>query len=498
MTAGGGDRNIEELKSLVLSTLETNGVLGQIRAQLRANVYKAIECDEDQVSAAASPGHSKLMKSQHARLIAEIVAEFFVFYDFKHSLSVFIPEVSLGRERRNRIDVASDAGLSDVALDSSILEQLIAATTASKQMGRPQGEQPQPQRRQQRQKQQKQQKQQQKQQKQQQSAASPEPQRVSAESLVQTQASDGSSAQEEGSAKAAISVPPEQQDPQAAPWGDSLDRRAARSEEFSVADSLGGPATTHDSFDEEFDRKMEEQIDSKIQRVNSCAAGDVAVGPVAIASSSVGTGEPVNPDVVDAAPAVADSTGEISLDGSASESGQLQDLRQGTSTQSQSSPRSSHHNSTSEDASPAQDASQGSPLASQSVSPSVSNESLRSPANSSLGSHSQGSLQQPNAEVVRREAVSKSQESSLHSEQDLPLHSGGGGQGAVIGGSSASNVVNAHNHSRLGLDGAGRGSFAEDSDQDGDGSVTIEDDGDEGDIDLTDLQSHSHGSDDQF
>jgi len=315
--------------------------------------------------------------------------------------------------------------------------------------------------------------------------------KAAATSATVTTTTPGSSAQEEGSAEAAISGPP---DLQVARLGDTHDRRAARSDEFSVADSLGGPATTHDSFDEEFDRKMEEQIDSKIQRVNSCAAGDIAIGPVAIAGSA-GSGRPMSPEVVDTA-AVADSTGEISLDGSASESGQPQDLRRASSTQSQSSPRSSHHSSTSEDASPVQYASQGSPLASQSVSPSVSNESLRSPAHTSLSSQSQGSLHQPSSEVVRREAVSRSQESSLHSELDLPLHGGGGGQGASLGSSSGS-VANVHNHSRLGLDGAGRGSFAEDSDQEGDGSVTIEDDEeDEGDIDLTDIQSH--GSDDQF
>jgi FGFR1 oncogene partner len=34
---------MEELKDLVIQTLDNNGVLNKIRAQLRANVFSAIE-----------------------------------------------------------------------------------------------------------------------------------------------------------------------------------------------------------------------------------------------------------------------------------------------------------------------------------------------------------------------------------------------------------------------------------------------------------------------
>eukprot|EP00929_Paragymnodinium_shiwhaense_P123520 TRINITY_DN9749_c0_g1_i6.p1 TRINITY_DN9749_c0_g1~~TRINITY_DN9749_c0_g1_i6.p1 ORF type:complete len:517 (+),score=105.31 TRINITY_DN9749_c0_g1_i6:57-1607(+) len=126
------DKNIEELKSLVVHTLETNGVLGQIRAQLRANVYKAIDSDESLDQREASNASAmKLMKSPLGRLMAEIVAEFFEFYNFKHSLSVFVPEANLGRERRSRAEVAFDAGLARVVSEASILEQLLGLATGS-------------------------------------------------------------------------------------------------------------------------------------------------------------------------------------------------------------------------------------------------------------------------------------------------------------------------------------------------------------------------------
>lgn len=128
--AVAGERNIEDLKSLVVHTLETNGVLGSIRAQLRANVYKAIDSEEEQPGSNASGG-GKLMGSQYGRLMAEIVVEFMDFYEFRHSLSVMIPECNLGRERRSRTDIAFDAGLARVLPDVSILEQLIGLATGS-------------------------------------------------------------------------------------------------------------------------------------------------------------------------------------------------------------------------------------------------------------------------------------------------------------------------------------------------------------------------------
>ncbi|CAK0841188.1 unnamed protein product, partial [Prorocentrum cordatum] len=100
---------------------ETNGVLGHIRAELRAHVYKAIEHEEQATAAAAA----KLLRMPEGRLMAELVREFFEFYGFKHSLSVFLPESSLGREGRPREAVGQDAGLAKVEQGRSALEQIL-------------------------------------------------------------------------------------------------------------------------------------------------------------------------------------------------------------------------------------------------------------------------------------------------------------------------------------------------------------------------------------
>ena len=42
---------MEELKNTVIQTLETNGVLGKLRAQLRSSVFSVIENQEQQTKA---------------------------------------------------------------------------------------------------------------------------------------------------------------------------------------------------------------------------------------------------------------------------------------------------------------------------------------------------------------------------------------------------------------------------------------------------------------
>lgn len=133
-TGQGQGRNVEELKGLVVHTLETNGVLGQIRAELRANVYKAIDCDEDvgaSTSVRSAMAQAKMTKSPVGQLMAEIVAEFFEFYYFRHTLSVFLPESNLGKERRSRAEVAVDAGLIRIHSETSLLEQLMSLSSSS-------------------------------------------------------------------------------------------------------------------------------------------------------------------------------------------------------------------------------------------------------------------------------------------------------------------------------------------------------------------------------
>lgn len=69
---------MDELKNLVIQSLETNGVLGQVRAQLRSCVFKVID-NQDQVESRKSSFHfenpkaKQLRESQNGTLMAQLI-----------------------------------------------------------------------------------------------------------------------------------------------------------------------------------------------------------------------------------------------------------------------------------------------------------------------------------------------------------------------------------------------------------------------------------------
>eukprot|EP00747_Dinoflagellata_sp_TGD_P168815 gnl/TRDRNA2_/TRDRNA2_196104_c0_seq1.p1 gnl/TRDRNA2_/TRDRNA2_196104_c0~~gnl/TRDRNA2_/TRDRNA2_196104_c0_seq1.p1 ORF type:complete len:460 (+),score=85.46 gnl/TRDRNA2_/TRDRNA2_196104_c0_seq1:68-1447(+) len=116
--------NFEELKALVLSSLEANGVLKDIRAQLRESVYKALDSQEE------GAGQVKLKPA--AGFATEIIAEFFEHHGLRHSLSVFQTEAQLRKARRPRNELAAEIGIDrGMPPERSVLEQLINGAAVS-------------------------------------------------------------------------------------------------------------------------------------------------------------------------------------------------------------------------------------------------------------------------------------------------------------------------------------------------------------------------------
>ena len=121
---------MDELKNLVIQSLETNGVLGQVRAQLRSCVFKVID-NQDQVDSKKSSFHwenpkaRQLRSSGEATLMAELISEFMEFYRLDYSLAIFKPETNVqGTQDRERL--ASRAGLENgVSAQQPILLQLL-------------------------------------------------------------------------------------------------------------------------------------------------------------------------------------------------------------------------------------------------------------------------------------------------------------------------------------------------------------------------------------
>lgn len=75
---------VEELKDVLRETLENRGALGNVRAQLRAEVSNALE---DRSSATKRPE-----LSDENLIINELIREYLVFNRYRSTLSVLLPE----------------------------------------------------------------------------------------------------------------------------------------------------------------------------------------------------------------------------------------------------------------------------------------------------------------------------------------------------------------------------------------------------------------------
>ncbi|XP_062591577.1 centrosomal protein 43-like isoform X4 [Saccostrea cucullata] len=103
-----------ELRDLVAQTLEANGVLGKIRAQLRASVFLALEEQEqNQDKPFANPALRQFLSTKEGQAVTGLVREFLDFFQLDYTLAVFEPEAGLG---------PNDGGRQQLAKELNILE----------------------------------------------------------------------------------------------------------------------------------------------------------------------------------------------------------------------------------------------------------------------------------------------------------------------------------------------------------------------------------------
>lgn len=124
MSAGDEDT---ELRDLVTQTLENNGLLGKIQAQLRAGVFLALE-DTDKKNRKVH--HNKRLQqflaTKDGLLAAGIVQEFLEFFQLDYTSVVFEPEcgVSGTYGGRTALEKQIDCDVSDeIPLLSALLKQ---------------------------------------------------------------------------------------------------------------------------------------------------------------------------------------------------------------------------------------------------------------------------------------------------------------------------------------------------------------------------------------
>jgi len=114
-----------ELRDLVATTLENAGVLGKIKAELRANVYIALE-EGDGVKRKSQLVNNKLtefLSTTNGRLVASLVREFLEFFDLNFTMAVFDPETNIGKDfkYRERSRLYEALGLTELTDEKSPL-----------------------------------------------------------------------------------------------------------------------------------------------------------------------------------------------------------------------------------------------------------------------------------------------------------------------------------------------------------------------------------------
>jgi hypothetical protein len=116
---------MEDLKNLVIQSLETRGVLGQIRAKLRSSVFKIVDEQDQKLNMGCGLNWEntalyKVADTKVGTLIAEIIREFMEHLRMDYSLSVFIPECSISPERLNKEEILSKCGIKNPQLFSEL------------------------------------------------------------------------------------------------------------------------------------------------------------------------------------------------------------------------------------------------------------------------------------------------------------------------------------------------------------------------------------------
>lgn len=115
-----------ELRDLVAQTLETNGILNKIRAELRANVFIALEeQDAAQNEKVSNKPLSQFLDTKEGHQAFSLVREFLQFFNLDFTLAVLEPESNYVGKSSPRDDLRSDMGLTKVDSRKPLLVELM-------------------------------------------------------------------------------------------------------------------------------------------------------------------------------------------------------------------------------------------------------------------------------------------------------------------------------------------------------------------------------------
>ncbi|KAM4042403.1 centrosomal protein 43 isoform 2-T2 [Anomaloglossus baeobatrachus] len=112
-----------ELRDLLIHTLENNGVLSKIKAELRASVFLALEEQEESEPALINERLRQFLATSDGRLLASLVTDFLQHFHLDFTLAVLQPEACLPSPPEERTSAARELGLS--AAEAPLLLELL-------------------------------------------------------------------------------------------------------------------------------------------------------------------------------------------------------------------------------------------------------------------------------------------------------------------------------------------------------------------------------------
>ena len=118
-----------------METLGKEGQIDKMRANLRSEVIRILEKEKKQSfggaskylkqSELATTVTKKVVSNEDGLLCAEIIREFLDFYQMKHSLHVFVPEMSLPDFPKGKNEIEREIGMTDRDTSKPLLLRLI-------------------------------------------------------------------------------------------------------------------------------------------------------------------------------------------------------------------------------------------------------------------------------------------------------------------------------------------------------------------------------------
>lgn len=119
-----------ELRDLLIQTLDKNGVLGKIKAELRSSIFLALESQEEKTdNPITNKRLQKFTAGKDGKLCVGVVKQFLEHFSLDYSLAVFTPEVNFNESIPGDKEIADTLNMS---ADSPFLQQILTAARSER------------------------------------------------------------------------------------------------------------------------------------------------------------------------------------------------------------------------------------------------------------------------------------------------------------------------------------------------------------------------------